>query len=124
MASIENSAKFTGNDLNTRVEVLSAIPSVMPDGTRAVRYASLCGRWANVSIVNTKNENADGEEIRRTTNYRIVIRHKKGLISNETAFRHNGILLRQTAPPIKLSNGMLLIDCVALGEAADEDRGQ
>lgn len=124
MASIEISSKFTGNDLNARVKVLSAIPSVMPDGTRAVRYASLGGRWANVSIVNTKNENADGEEIRRTTNYRIVIRYKKGLISNETAFRHNGILLRQTAPPIKLGNGMLLIDCVALGEAADEDRGQ
>lgn len=124
MASIELSSKFTSNDLNSRVEVLAAIPSVLDDGTRTVRYDSRGGRWVNVSIVNTKNENADGEEIRRVTNYRIVMRYKKGLISNETVFRYDGILLRQTAPPIRLNNGMLLIDCVALGEAADENRSE
>lgn len=123
MASIENSSKFTANDLNARVEVLAAIPSVMPDGTRTIRYSSAGSRWAHVSITNTKNESENGEEIRRTTSYRIVIRYKKGLVSNETIFRYeyNGELLRQLAPPIRLNNGMLLIDCVALGDAAHED---
>ena len=123
MASIEISSKFTSNDLNTRVEVLAAIPSILDDGTRTIRYTSLGARWANVSITNAKNESENGEEIRRTTSYRIVIRYKKGLVSNETVFRYeyNSELLRQLAPPIKLSNGMLLIDCVALGDAAHED---
>ncbi len=123
MASIENSSKFTSNDLNTRVEVLDATPSILDDGTRTVHYVSRGSRWANVSITNTKNESENGEEIRRTTTYRIVIRYKKGLVSNETAFRYeyNGELLRQLAPPIKLNNGMLLIDCVELGDAANED---
>lgn len=123
MASIENSSKFTSNDLNTRVEVLEAIPSILDDGTRTVRYASKGGRWANVSITSTKNESENGEEIRRITSYRIAMRYKKGLVSNETVFRYeyNGALLRQLAPPIKLNNGMLLIDCVELGDAANED---
>lgn len=123
MASIELSSKFTSNDLNARVEVLDAIPSILDDGTRTIRYVSRGSRWANVSITNTKNESENGEEIRRTTSYRIVIRYKKGLVSNETVFRYeyNGTLLRQLAPPIRLNNGMLLIDCVALGDAADEN---
>lgn len=123
MASIEISSKFTSNDLNARVEVLDAIPSILDDGTRKIRYVSRGGRWANVSITNTKNESENGEEIRRTTSYRIVIRYKKGLVSNETIFRYeyNGALLRQLAPPIRLNNGMLLIDCVALGDAAHEN---
>lgn len=123
MASIENSSKFTSNDLNTRVEVLDAIPSILDDGTRTLRYASKGSRWANVSITNTKNESENGEEVRRTTTYRIVIRYKKGLVSNETIFKYvyNGAMLRQLAPPIRLTNDMLLIDCVLLGDAAHEN---
>ena len=119
MASIEESSKFTTNNLNQRVEIYDAVPSILEDGTRVIKYKRNCARWSNVSIINLKNENENGEEIRRVTSYRIVMRCKNDLISTETLLKYKNKFLIQSAPPIELSNQMILIDCYALSKAVE-----
>lgn len=121
MASVEASALFSSNDLNSRVEIYKPAPRVLEDGTRHIVYSKQCSRWSNVSIVSFRNSNEDKVEVRRTISYRIVMRYREGLLTTESLLRYKGQFLRLSAPPIILRNKFYLIDCYAEEKAVEVD---
>lgn len=120
MASVEKSATFTGNDLNKRVTILIPVISRADDGTRVKTYKNGSTRWCNISIINFSNSDESGKTIKRKVSYRLVMRYSKGLVELETGFKYDGKTLLQSAPPIILSNGMLLCDCYEFEPIHDE----
>lgn len=120
MASVEKSATFTGNDLNRRVTILIPVINRADDGTRVKTYKNGDDRWCNVSIINFGNSDESGKTVKRKVSYRLVLRYAKNLIDLETGFKYDGKTLLQSAPPIILSNGMLLCDCYEFEAINDE----
>lgn len=110
MASIDQSSSFTSNDLNKRVTILKPVATILDDGTRTLDYIPVGKRWCNVSIVNIAT-NTSGKAVERKTSYRVVMRDGASLIDAEGRLIYKGVTLYISAPPITLSNGMVLVDC-------------
>ncbi len=121
MASIEQSSLFTSNDLNKRVTILKPVATVLDDGTRTLAYTNVGKRWCNISIVNIST-NANDKTVERKTSYRVVMRDGANLADAEGRLIYKGVILYISAPPIKLANGMVLMDCFEVKEN-DGDNG-
>lgn len=111
MASIENSAKFTANQMTDIIDIYRLNTVTDDRGVRNKIPYRLNMSRCNVSIVTSKDNS--GDVTHRTVSYRITLPWSRAY-NGELMFIYKHKKLLESAPTIVLNNGLAICDCYEL----------